>query len=56
MVIVTNELDYEAASIAAILGDEARARGLLTGFVTRSQARGLHRFAERYRNELDSLD
>ena len=56
MVIVTNELDYEAASIAAILGDEARVRGVLTRLVERSEARGLHRFAERYRKELASLD
>ena len=55
MVVLTDELEYEAAGIAAILGDEREARALLAGLVERHEARGLRRFADRYRRDLEAL-
>jgi len=55
MVVLTDELEYEAAGIAAVLGDEREARALLAGLVERHEARGLRRFADRYRRDLEAL-
>jgi len=55
MVPVTDELDYEAAGIAAILGDTSGAWALLEGLVERAETLGLNRFADRYRQALGEL-
>ncbi|MBA2460974.1 MAG: hypothetical protein H0V45_04275, partial [Actinobacteria bacterium] len=56
MVIVTDQLDHVDATVRALLGDLVGARKLLTVLVERATARGLHRFADRYRRDLDALD
>jgi len=56
MVIVTDQLDYVDATVRALLGDLVEARELLTALVERANTRGLHRWADRYRRDLDALD
>lgn len=56
MVIVTDQLDHVDATVRALLGDLVEARELLTALVERANTRGLHRWADRYRRDLDALD
>ena len=56
MTIVTDQLDHVDATVRALLGEVERARAKLTALVERAEARGLHRWADRYRRDLDALD
>ncbi len=55
MAIVTDQLDHVDATVRALLGDLDEARELLTGLVERAKTQGLHRWADRYRRDLDAL-
>jgi class 3 adenylate cyclase/tetratricopeptide (TPR) repeat protein len=56
MVFVTDQLDHVDATVRALLGDLVEARELLTALIERADARGLRRFVDRYRRDLDALD
>jgi hypothetical protein len=56
MVLVTEELDHVEAMVRGHLGDLAQAREVLTALVERAEARGIHRYADRYRRDLAGLD
>jgi len=55
MTLVTDQVDYVEAGIAALLGDEARARTRLAELVERAEARGQRPLADRYRRDLHAL-
>ena len=50
------QVDYIAAKIQVALGDVALARELLASLIERYSARGFHRYADRYRRDLEALD
>jgi class 3 adenylate cyclase/tetratricopeptide (TPR) repeat protein len=50
-----NDVDYIDARIRALSGDVGAARALLEALVERSEARGFHRYADRYRADLAAL-
>jgi hypothetical protein len=51
----TDQVDYVDAAVRVALGDLAAARALLESLVERSEARGFHRYADRYRRDLRVL-
>ena len=50
-----NEVDYVDAKLRALRGDAPGARALLESLVERAEARGLRRYADRYRKDLLAL-
>ena len=50
-----DKVDYAEAIIRRRLGDVADARSLLAGLVQSSEQRGFHRYADRYRRDLEAL-
>jgi class 3 adenylate cyclase/tetratricopeptide (TPR) repeat protein len=55
LTVVSARLDHTAATILALLGEVDRARELLGSLAADTEARGLHRWAARYRHDLDAL-
>jgi hypothetical protein len=50
-----DKLDYTEATVRARLGEVSAARTLLASLVQSSERRGFHRYADRYRRDLEAL-
>jgi tetratricopeptide (TPR) repeat protein len=55
LTVVSARLEHTEATILALLGEVDRARELLGSLAADTEARGLHRWAARYRRDLDTL-
>ena len=50
-----DKVDYVEATVRARLGDVSAARTLLASLVQSAERRGFHRYADRYRRDLEAL-
>jgi hypothetical protein len=53
--IAADEVAHVAARVHVLIGDGAAAREVLSGLAERLDARGMRRFADRYRRDLAAL-